>query len=247
MSPTPVQVSPVGLTATSPADSASFTWQDGDLFIVVGSTAHSSGAWAAPTATGLTFEIIDTATTASWGWARSWKAIAVGSGSDNITIPGPAGAFFGAVCYQFNDHGGVGDHDAVSGGTTTTVSLTTSDDSTVIYLGMDEHAGAAGQTLTPSSPTPTERVDATATNITWHGGDWEGVDAGTVGYGNGDNGGNWFQVAVEVLAAPTGQTIRPDSDVTRVDWVNESAATTNLWQSIDEDSVSDSDYITVSV
>ena len=43
------------------------------------------------------------------------------------------------------------------------------------------------------------------------------------------------------------QDIYPDSDVTRIDWVNESAATTNLWQSIDEDSVSDSDYITVSV
>jgi hypothetical protein len=212
-----VQADVVGLTATPPADSASFTWEDGDLFIVVGATAHSSGAWAAPTATGLTFSTIDTATTGSWGWARSWQATASGSGSDNITIPGPAGAFFGAVCYQWRDHGGVGDSGAVSGGSTTTVSLTVADDSAVVYLGMDEAAGAPGQTLTPSSPTPTERADATATNITWHVGDWVGVGAGTTGYGNGDGGGNWFQVAVEVLVAAGGGTdVNPVATVVTV-------------------------------
>jgi hypothetical protein len=43
------------------------------------------------------------------------------------------------------------------------------------------------------------------------------------------------------------QDIRPAGDITVNAWVNEAAGTTDLWQSIDEVTPSDADYVTVSV
>ncbi|MCD6056584.1 MAG: hypothetical protein K0Q89_114 [Thermomicrobiales bacterium] len=63
----------------------------------------------------------------------------------------------------------------------------------------------------------------------------------------GANKGVGAIVALRPEPPPPSETLRPDADVARVGWVNESAGTTNLWQSIDETTTNDSDYVTVTI
>jgi hypothetical protein len=113
-------------------------------------------------------------------------------------------------------------------------------------------AGGGGQAVSPTGPTVTVTAGTpTLARTVTPTGPTVTVTAGTPALDRTvtPTGATVAATAgsVTVTGGTDTQTIRPDGDVTRVDWVDEGAATTNLFESIDEDPASDSDYITVSV
>jgi hypothetical protein len=85
-----------------------------------------------------------------------------------------------------------------------------------------------------------------AASFPWSSGTITPVWGATVG-----DTSTWNYFVLDVVVRPGSvaatETLRPDSDVARVGWVTNTAGTTNLWDTLNETSTSDADYITVSV
>jgi hypothetical protein len=77
----------------------SATWQAGDYILVVGGTEGNSVTFATPTATGLTFALIGTASGSSQTSEYMWSALAASGGSGAVTaLRDDATSFVAASC-----------------------------------------------------------------------------------------------------------------------------------------------------
>ena len=192
----------VGTTGNSQA-TTSFTWNAGDLFLVIAGNDDAVNALTTPTFAGGTF----TALMAQIGaggtnsGARAWTCRTTSAGSGAITgdNAGATTDWFINYCWQFREHIGTG-----AQSTALTTSLTTSNanagtNSWVCHGQFDFSASAATKTGTP---TVTNEVDDTnySTHYTAWGGDWSG-QSGTVSYGITAGAGARSKITVEVLEA----------------------------------------------
>jgi hypothetical protein len=183
------------------AATSSFTWNAGDLFVVIGGNDDAVNALTTPTFGGGTFSPLmnQIGSGGSNSGARAWSCTPTASGSGAITgdNAGASTDWFIDYCWQFRGHGGTG---ATS--TALTTSLTTSNvnrgfGSWVVHGQFDFSASAAGKTGTP---TVTNEVDDAlqASHYTGWGGDWSG-QSGTVSYGITAGSGARSKITVEIL------------------------------------------------
>lgn len=133
-------------TQTAPGTdevTASITWLAGDYIVVVGGTETSSTTIATPTATGLTFQLLQSLLTASNCAVYVWVARAASNGSGAITADtgGSVNSAKGISAFVVHDSSGVGAFANIDGTTAKTISLsTTAADSAVICVLCDFNA-----------------------------------------------------------------------------------------------------------
>lgn len=197
-------------SSSSPRASASMTWNDGDLFIIIGGIADSgeSRTLSTPTATGLTFDPIGSALAgASHCWGHRWQETASGSGSSTISITrNGTAAEWGAAIAQYRGHNGVGGNNSAQADGFQVSNTNTGTNSMVIWYGFDWDALAAGVTLTPATNL-TERRDQQVSPTSWSvfGGTWTGQNSGATTYGiDTDHGERLTQFVIEVLEGTEG-------------------------------------------
>jgi hypothetical protein len=143
-------------SAPSSKSTASISWDEDDLIYVV---AAGNSSIAAPTATGLTFNLSRTAQEGEVPFylVRSWWARAGSSGSGAVSSSGGAG---GIAVYVFRNSDGVGNGNAlysgIGGGTTFTPITRSYSYSRVVNIIADLAAGAVTGTWSPSGETERE-------------------------------------------------------------------------------------------
>jgi len=185
------------------------SWTSGDVVVVVGGTASDTTTLATPTNANLTFALQASETTGVGNTeccAYVWTAVAVSTQSaQSIVSTGAGGSEFrGIAVWVFTPTAGetLGVGVSAAGKVESSLSLTVSAGSAVVYGGFDWNASAAGKTGSTGSGTLTEQSDQNASNYTLWIGDWVTTSSGTFGFGVSSYSG-WVvaQVAVEVTAS----------------------------------------------
>lgn len=177
----------IGATVMSDASTpktVAATWSTGERVIVWSGAAGSNDVLTTPTATGLTFTVEteqDSATSAE-PESHIFTAVAASSGSGNVSISMTGATnHWGFVVWRMGAGSTIGNKG--SNLTEATLSLTTLAGSHVVGGVADWNATAGTSAPATGSGTATERVDGQSAHWRHWAGDWQGVSAGTFGFG----------------------------------------------------------------
>lgn len=168
----------------------------------VSTTSGSTDAWA---------ELVeDFGPHSNSAWSSSAWTIARSTGSITLTLARTqsTGQVWGGHALLANNHGGIGNTVHLAGGSTETVTMTTSQDSTVMGLGIDWD-DLSNVAFVPGGATDVERSSGTA--LAWYAGYWRAQAAGSRVYGIGTSSTTMFTfTAVEILAASGATAVGKD-------------------------------------
>lgn len=182
-------------TATTPKDSPSITWADGDVVIVIAGCA-SSDIPAVPTATGLTFNS-QQSLGAGCG-VRVSAAVASGAGSSVVNASVTGGDVWGFAVWVWRSSAGIGNSAIIEA---QTVSLTPVAANGGICWGSFDFSALGVATITPTPSNTRESTDHGATYTTVVADLIDQTSAGAVSYGTSGGGGDYTVVAIEVRAS----------------------------------------------
>jgi hypothetical protein len=192
--------------AASPRVTASLSWNAGDTIFVIGITETSGNTLGTPTASGLSFSLVDSDNTVSNCQAYLWTATAGSAGSD--TISATQNASFSAVlqAWAFNGQG-IGARTEILASSASTHNLTrVFPDSAVIFAVGDWNAlSDVTVTWSPSSGVTQRHATEISAHATYFTADWGGQGAaGTTAYGFTDLTGTprFTGYVVEVRGPP---------------------------------------------
>lgn len=212
-------VSATGDIGTSET-TASFTFNSGDVFVVLGMTEDNAQTLGTPTATGLTFAAItptsgvNPTNTGSSCKGYAWSATAAAGGSSTITSTGGAVGHF-IVAYQYRGSDGVGACvTAVSTALTVNLTRTQANSAVATILG---DWGAPADVTVASDPAGGTQDAAFQHSGRYSGYAFHWADEGATGttaYGIGSftaSGSNITKLVVEIKgAAGGGAAVTPD-------------------------------------
>ena len=183
---------------------ASLSWNSGDTVYVLGGTEDASKTFGTPTATGLTFALVTSITTASNCAAYLWTATAGSTSSGAITslLSGSATGAGGLSAWAFNGQG-IGNTATISGSTAKTISLVRGGNNSAVIVFLGDWNQVGDVTVTPSPSGGTQRVAvAVSGRADFFVFDWgdQGA-AGTTSYGIASHTGTvkMTGIVVEVL------------------------------------------------
>jgi len=206
-------------TTGSSEVTGTLTWQAGDLIIVVGATAEGPATLGTPTATGLTFSLVqETNAGASNQDVRTylWSATAAGSGSSAVTSTIGGGTNTrGISAFVYRGSDGLGNNSTINNSSAKVISLTRSEDNSSVVVILADWNAVDDTTVSPSPGGGTQRVaqnvSGATTSFIFNWGD-QGT-AGTTSYGITDHTGtvDMGGIVVEVLGqdAPAEPSTEP--------------------------------------
>lgn len=207
----------VGTTETT----ASFTWNAGDILVVLGMTEGNAQTLGTPTATGLTFAAItptsgvNPTNTSSSCKGYAWAATAGSGGSSTITSTGSASGEF-IVAYQYRGSDGTGALTTVVN-TALTLNLTRTQANSAVATILGDWGAPTDVTVTPDPATAGTQDAAFQHSGRYSGYAFNWTDQGSTGttaYGIGSftaSGSNITKLVVEIKgAAGGGGAVIPD-------------------------------------
>jgi hypothetical protein len=211
--PTLVQVSASNHTDTSATETtASFTWQSGDVFHILGGTEDNANSLlATPSTAGsnLTFSLITATNTGSTAKAYYWRGTASGAGSGTITSAGSGGGLRrGITAWQYRGTDGQGTPQTIAASSAKTISVTRGQANSHIIEILADWNAVGDVTTDPTPAGGNQRVEVSnAGNVDFFVTDWGDQGAtGTTAYGITNHTGtvNMAGIAVEILGTAGG-------------------------------------------
>jgi hypothetical protein len=180
----------ISATASSFTDTAltettaSVSWNSGDVVLVLGVTEDSGRTFSTPTATGLTFALVDSQSVANDCGLYLWSATAGSTSSAAVSASTNGGSQYSGIVVQvWRGCGGLGTPVKAAGANTQTISLTrVSANSCVAFISGDWNAiSASGASASPSGTVDTSGGNASYGYVVTHYGS-QGA-TGTTSYG----------------------------------------------------------------
>lgn len=200
-------------------DTASVSWQAGDLIACWGFTGDNATTLTSPAATGLTFSNVLTSNTGSRGKLYLWTATAASTSSSTVTGTISSNVEGGYVVKVWRNASGFGTISSVGGGTTgaPTVAYTITATGSVVdggWVNWNQNTGARTY-LTTNLGTATEdhsyNSATYATSGTWHNAATTATGSQTIGL-SAPTMDAWLVAGIEILAAaaaaPVGNALR---------------------------------------
>lgn len=214
--PTPIAYSESNWGVGTAKATASFTWQTGDRFVILGFTEDNGGTLTTPSTTGsgLSFAALAGTPTNIAGTCKAfgWTAAATANGSGTITSTA-GGAFGGIAVWQYRGSDGVATP-TLNASTTKTVSVLRGQNNSAVVFAAGDFSGVAvtGYSYTPAGATDRHTESFGSIHYSIYVADWgdQGA-AGTTAYGitGTSSTGNHNKIAVEVFGSAAAAAARP--------------------------------------
>jgi hypothetical protein len=201
-------------TTTTPKTLTAVGALSGDLMVAMYGGDNFSGAASSATVTttggttGAWTEVLEAlvGTTDSPWKSNAWANVtADGDATASLARVQGTPQVWGGWLAHIRNHGGIGNTAELVDSASDSVSLTTSENSMVLALGIDWDHVTPVTAFTPSGAHDIER-NAGLTAVTWYAGFWVGQPAGTRNYGIATNSSTSFSLTVIEILAPSGST-----------------------------------------